>query len=145
MHLLREQDHARARPEDGHVVAQPLGDRVEQIRRREEVRHRRRLATRHDECIDPIQIVGRANLQRRRATLAHREFVSLKCSLQREDADECVHPEASNRSPAALRILLIDLVHADTGHRCTEIAADLGEDVRIAEVRRGFDDRLGAR
>ncbi len=33
--LLRKQDHSRTRAEDGHVVTQTLGNRVEQLRRRQ--------------------------------------------------------------------------------------------------------------
>src|SRR6185369_15079164 len=79
------------------------------------------------------------------AALGQRCFVSSEGTLQSEDTDQ--HLEAPRRmgeacSPTAFGELLVDLVHADAGHRGTETAADLGEDVRVAEVGGGLDDGL---
>ena len=102
-----------------------------------------------DQGIDPRKVLGRADFRCARADTS--EAVNVRCerTLQRQNADNRVHLEASrsreNRSPTALCVALVDLVHADAGHGRTETPAHLGEDARVTEVRGGLDDRLGAR
>src|SRR5262249_2884580 len=55
------------------------------------------------------------------------------------------HERQVTDSPTAVGQAQVELVHADAGHRRAEPAADLGEDLRVAEVRGGLDDGLGAR
>ena len=62
-----------------------------------------------------------------------------------QDAMAKAAPKNVTLAPAApFGVALVDLVHADAGHRGAEASADLGEDGRVLEVGGGLDDGLAA-
>ena len=79
--VLCEEDHSGARSENGHLIAQTLGDGIEQVGCREQVGHRRRLSPRHDEGVNAIQIVRSAHLLGSCTALTQCELVGPKRSL----------------------------------------------------------------
>src|SRR5947209_12404274 len=60
----RQQDHAGARAERRHAVAQPLDDRLPQARRVEQAAHGGGLAARHDQRVDGGEVFGAADIDR---------------------------------------------------------------------------------
>ena len=132
-----QQDHPGAGAEHRHAVGEALGRAartgpivVEQLR------HRRRLAAGHHQRVD----AGRARpgcaprgARRRAPASALRRGRGTRPAAP---APRCASPTWGLRgrrgtsSPAPLGVALVDLVHADAGHRRAEAAADLGQDVR---------------
>ena len=99
-----EQDHPGARAEDR--LLEPAQRLVEPVEAHQP-RHRRRLAARHDQPVEPVELLGQAHLDRLGAEPAQHGRVLAKVSLHGEDADsQLVHPrivEAATRRPAGRR------------------------------------------
>ena len=86
--LAVEHDHPRARPEHrragAHQVAQRLGEPLAL----DPERHRRRLAARDHEPVEPVEVGGHAHLAHLGAEAAQHARVRLEVALEREHADE---------------------------------------------------------
>ena len=85
--LVGEEDHSGTRAEHGQTVAETFGDRVEQCRRPEQVRHRRRFSPGHHQGVHRRQLGRRSDLDGVRADGAQPVNVSAKRSLQGKNAD----------------------------------------------------------
>jgi hypothetical protein len=84
-----EQDHPRTRAEDRR---RERADRLVEPVARREAQDRRRLPTRDDEPVEPVELSGQAHLDDIRAGLAQDARVLAKGALQREDADAWLPP-----------------------------------------------------
>ena len=130
-------------PKAGSPAARRSRERLGQARRVEQLRHGGGLAAGHDEGVDVGELVGRADLDRRRRRSA------------REGASACGDRSApwrasdgrpsvdGGRSPAAVGEGGLERADLEAGHGRAEAAADLGQDGRVAEVGGGLDDGLG--
>ena len=79
-----DEDHPRARPEDGPLESP---DRVVEPVQRRQLRDRRRLAARDDEPVEPVELLGKANLDDVRTRGPKRARMLAERSLQRQNTD----------------------------------------------------------
>ena len=96
--LLGEQDQPGTRAEHRQTIGDARADLVEQAARREQIRHRRALATRHDEPVDAEQIPRLADVARRDVELSEPAPVGGEGPLQCEYADQHLAHRAPDRS-----------------------------------------------
>src|SRR4051794_35532564 len=86
--LAVEHDQPRARAEDRAALRVEVAQRLGQPLACDAERHRRRLAARHDEPVEPVEVGRGADLADLRTELAQNLRVRGEAALQREDADE---------------------------------------------------------
>src|SRR5215211_7768555 len=86
--LAVEHDHPRAGAQHGRAGADELTQRLGEPLALDPQRHRRRLAARDHEPVEPFEVGGHADLAHLGAEVAQHPRVRLEVALEREDADE---------------------------------------------------------
>src|ERR687885_1736724 len=138
-----KQDHARAGTPDRHLLARPILNRFDQPIGDQQFADRRTFTTRNNQAVDMVEMLRQPDLRDLLSKLPEHALMLDKRPLQGEDTD--VHTMLLNLSlPAAARQKLAfrDLADLNPDHRLAKPLADLGNDLRILVMRRGFDDGL---
>ena len=128
-------------PSTGVPRADQLAQRLGQPLALDPERHRRRLAARDHEPVEPVEVGGHAHLAHLGAEPAQH-----RARAPRSRPGARARRRAA-RSPAAVgeELLLLELARLERRHRLAEALGRAGDALGVAEVRRRLDDRGGAR
>ena len=136
-----EHDHPRARPEDRGL--EPPHRLVEPVEAHQ-AHERRRLAAGDDEPVEPVELLRLAHLDGVGAEPPQHRRVLAEVPLDGEDAAAGARAHGPTSRVTSSSGRFEQRGGRDPDHRVAEPRGDVGEDLRVLEVRRRLDDRLRA-